>query len=108
MGNAGARALARGLPEAAKLGEVYLSKCAIGTEGAVAFVSALPRCKTLALLAVPGNPISAEGQIVLRAAGRVQVEGGGSRDPVSVIFHSGDTDAESDYYSDDDVPFGWP
>ena len=78
MGNAGARALARGLPEAAKLGEVYLSKCAIGTEGAVAFVSALPRCKTLALLAVPGNPISAEGQTVLGAAGRVQVEGGGS------------------------------
>ena len=102
MGNAGARALARGLPEAAKLREVYLPDCAIGAEGAVALAAALPKCEALALLSVRGNPILAAGQTALRAAA--------ARDSIDIIFHSGDSDVDSDGYyqydSGDDYRYG--
>ena len=113
LGNAGARALARGLPEAAKLREVYLPDCAIGTEGAAALAAVLPRCKALALLSLRGNPISAAGQTALRAAAaQAAVD---STDPVTrregtvaVTFYDSDTDDTDDTDDHDGYPSGSP
>ena len=71
-------------------------------EGAVALAAALPKCEALALLSVRGNPISAAGQTALRAAA--------ARDSIDIIFHSGDSDVDSDGYyqydSGDDYRYG--
>ena len=72
MGNAGAKSLAAGLPQAPVLEELVVNECEIGDVGAAALAEAVPRCARLKVLGVRGDDyIGPMGQAELQAAANV-------------------------------------